>query len=100
DQIDESCLAGAVRADQRVTRSGLQRKVDVAGDLECPEVLAESAGFENRSAHRLFLKIAVTSSAIPSRPRRAKSTARTRTRPIPSCQYCGYCFASWSSRIM
>ena len=51
EEIDEGGLAGAVRADQRVARAGLQAEIDVARGGERAEVLAERAGFEQRFGH-------------------------------------------------
>ena len=48
EEIDEGGLAGAVRADQRVARAGLQPEIDVARGGERAEALAERAGFEQR----------------------------------------------------
>ena len=51
-EIDERGLAGAVRADQRVARAGLQAKVDVARGGERAEVATEAAGLEQGRGHR------------------------------------------------
>ena len=48
DQAEERALACAVRADQAVKLAGLERKVDVGGDLEAAEALVELAGLEER----------------------------------------------------
>jgi hypothetical protein len=37
DQVDQRCLAGAVRANQGTTRAAIKRQVDIARDGQCAE---------------------------------------------------------------
>ena len=52
DEIEERGLAGAVRADQRVTFAGGDVEGDAANDLGRAEALADVAQMQRRSAHR------------------------------------------------
>ncbi len=57
-QVDERGLAGAVRPDQRVTRTGAEREVDVAGGGERAEIDGQLPCFEERRGHGCVLMAA------------------------------------------
>jgi hypothetical protein len=85
DQIDEGRLARAVRTDQRVTGAGRKAEIDVAGNRQRAERLAERARLQCRlRAHRNVL--ARNRSAMPSTPPRANITTRTSNKPIQNSQ--------------
>ncbi len=90
DQVDEAGLAGAVGADERVTRPAPEAEIDAVGDGQSAEALAEAAGFERRRrariAHRRRLSEAATRSTMPSTPPRANMTISTSSRPIQKYQ--------------
>ena len=86
-QIDEGGLAGAVRADQRVAGAALQAEIDVVGDGQRAEALAQAAGFERRRSWPLVAHRRSRSNR-PSMPprarrRRAPSAARSRNTSRP-----------------
>src|SRR5256885_12148639 len=49
DQVDEGRLAGTVGSDQRVSRTRLETEIDVVGDDERAEVLAQADGLDRKS---------------------------------------------------
>ena len=107
-QIDEGGFASAVRADQGVTRAGLQREVDVGCNGERAEALAQLGGLQH-GAHGLAPVCAAavgeagpafrprqrasSPSQMPSTPPRANNTTITSIAPIPKYQYSGNCLA-------
>ncbi len=74
-QIDEGGLARAVGPDQRVARAALEAELDVVGDRERAEALAETARLEGGGAviaRPAALRQRSTRSQMPSMPPRAK----------------------------
>src|SRR5487761_944091 len=90
DEIDGARLAGAIGADERLTRAVAEAEIDAIGDGQCAEAFAQTAGFERRrrrgSAHRRRPNSAPTRSTMPSTPPRANVTISTSNRPIQKYQ--------------
>src|SRR3954462_2753464 len=84
EHVDERGLARAVRADERVAGPRREPEVDVVGDRQRAEALAELLGLESAGSHL---------SMMPRMPPRAKSTTTMRSAPTPKYQYSGYCLA-------
>src|SRR5262249_40784284 len=109
EQIDDRCLAGPVRSDQRVSRTLFDRERDAGDRGNAAEMLLQSYGFEGDGhglslpapggtgtgaapgANRRVTRSASTRTPPVHSPMRSRpmSTIRTSTRPIQNCQYCG-----------
>src|SRR5262249_37218424 len=90
-EIDERCLARSVGTDERVARTGLELKIDVAGGGERAEGDAQIASLEQRRGHAPVRRVSPRATAAP-RPRMpffAKSAITTSRRPSPSCHAVG-----------
>ena len=46
-EAEERAFACAVRTDQAVHLTGLQREIHIAGDMQAAKVLVQLAGFQN-----------------------------------------------------
>ena len=93
EQIDERRLAGAVRADQRVTGSALETQRDAARRDDAAETLVEIDGFEgDRHDAPRFANARAACRRKPAKRSRPTSTMATRRRPIQNSQYCGVRF--------
>src|SRR4029077_8102652 len=86
DQIDECCLAGTVRTDQRVARAVFEAEVDIARNDERAEILVQALRLEVERAHlrarmeawyQIFIR-----SMSPRTPPRAKTTMKIMNSPI------------------
>jgi hypothetical protein len=93
DQVDQRRLARPVRTDQRAAGAPLERQVDVARDMQRAEAAVEAFDLQSGGHDwRPLVKTLPASSMRPMRPRRANSTASTRSRPMPNCQKVGLIF--------
>src|SRR2546430_726093 len=113
-EIDHGGLAGAVGADQRGARTGLDPERELAGDLQPAELLFEPSGFQ-RDGHGASLSGMATIAFRPPSCRmirfgahsaqrcmraRPTSTMITSTSPIQNCQYCGVMVENTSCSIL
>ncbi len=104
-QIDQRRLAGAVGADQRVARAGLERQRHVVGDREAAETPEQAARLQRR-AHGAASRRGAGRSRRASRFSAASTRSRptvtsaTSIRPIQNSQYSGVAPASASRKPM
>src|SRR5690349_9136544 len=90
EHVDEGGLSRAVRPDQGVACSGLEAEIDLVGDRQGSEGLAQRTRLQ-REAHAFLRHFASSPSRIPRIPPRANITTSTSIVPIPKYQYSGNC---------
>ena len=88
-QIDQRRLAGAIRADQGVTRARRHGKIDAGGDDERAEPLVDAASGERALAHDLAFAERAKSETPPRSPLGNTTTTAIKSSPIQKYQYCG-----------
>src|SRR3984893_15685421 len=85
DQVEQSGLAGAVRADNGVAFALGDIEVDAADDFEIPERLADIPQAERAVGHAT-LRCGLSSTMRPSQTRRNKRASSRSQRPPPTRQ--------------
>src|SRR5262249_44455342 len=84
DQIEQRRLAGAVRADDQATLAGRDRKIDVGGDAQAAELLAEIADAERSHGTRSSLGCGADAPVFACGLFRIQRKSRTEPGPSPS----------------
>ena len=88
DQIDERCLAGAVRADQRKELALVDDEVHAVAGAGLAELLAKIDRLKKDHEDFSFGRsLAASAEIAPTMPVGSSMTSSTRTTPSRSCQY-------------
>jgi len=88
-EVDQRRLAGAVRTDQRITRAGRKRELNVGSNDQRAEAFVKSTGGKRDVAQGFSFARGASSERPPRMPFGSSMTTAIRMSPIQKYQYCG-----------